>query len=465
MSMFGVLRSPLCLGERKGFLDVSNGALELVLERPKHSVIQRIEDLINSSSDKVVAELRTYSVIELGNVVTNLSYLTEKLNRDSRLQVNISEFFKCVLGGLGGITANFMGQNAVLGFSVGFCALPIIQRVYTYVANHNRQGVITEGDASRFREKISNLVLPIINAKQFIERGVQYAGIDRLFVGIDAVYSCFRKVRPIVLEDIHLYREVVSFVQRKQSEGYYTFLHGQSLKIAMISRFLTKLLQRLEPTRDFSDFHCVRLVTNKDCASYQRNARDFIRRHLYLVIDQLPYYGDKLLAVTVNPLDNTPVEMAFWYWIFNGSVSQDVPDVVIDDVQRAFNLEESTSSVFQETFRKVNEVLYATKPFRSGNLMAICVPKETIENPKTNMAYRSFPWGIPRNPFAPQEVAKYLSRDWISSDSCQARLLTNQLIPENGIKTYHFNTLTESETQACDALLATLTDFVTNSRG
>ncbi len=467
-----LLRDTVCLGKERAFVDVSNGCLQLVPNRPEDGVITRIEELLDNSGDRLIAELSSYSVSQIENLVTNLTYLSEKLNTDSRLQVNISEFFKVVLGGFFAIGMDLLQKghpsasntNLVLAFSVGFCALPVLHNMYTYANRWRRTGV-TQSDCTRLGEKITNFVMPILSkkrsqeCKQHVraeqERGIQLAAIDKLFTTV-------RFLGKPRLEDILLYRNVTTFIQTKQAEQYSVFLHGQSLRLAMISRFLSKLLARIEPDRDLADFQCVRFITKKDadsCPSHKRNIKDFLKSEMYLILEQLNCY-DELISVTVNPFDNTPTETAFYYWHINGNVKQDVPKVVINDIKRCFNITEAASAAIKDTLAKIDQVLCRTQWPRSGNLVAICVPKATLEDPKTCIAYRSYPWGIPRHPLAPQEIIKYLTRNWTSSDSCQARLLTTQLIPENHVKTYHFNTLSISETKECDSLLDALVDRV-----
>ncbi len=469
----GLLTPSLCLGKGKSFVDAVDGTIQLVSERPKNGVISRIENVFDERSGLLVQELQFYSAPQLQNLATNLTYLAEKLNRESSLEINVSDFFKVMAGSLLGFNTFCIGKSigfcmsksigyGLLAFSIGFSALPVLKNIYFGVAGRKRE--VTQSDSRRFSEKITNIILPIVNQKiaesksslmQEQRRAIQLAAIDKLF-------TTTKILRVPTLEDVHTYRKVITFVQTMRKEGYYTFLHGQSLKNAMISKFLSKVLARLEPARDVADFQFLRFTTKKDveeCESHKRSTKAFLLSQYCVILDFIKYY-DELISVTVNPLDNTPTETAFYYWMCNGNVNQDVPKIVIGKLRKVLTLSDESCAAIQDTFDNIMRLLHRTLSIRSGNLVAICVPKNRCADKETCIAYRSFPWGIPRHPFQPHEIVTYLDRDWVTSESCQARLLTTQLVPENQVKTYHFNTLSASENEECDVLLNTLTDRV-----
>lgn len=456
----GLLSDTVCLGREKSFVDVFNGSLKLVPDRPENDVIKRIEELIDNCNDALISELNSYSLVQIENLAINLIYLIEKLNIDSPLQVNISEVWKGIIGICFATVLNIFQQDmakTLLAFSIGVCALPVLSTAYTYMKKWKRTG-ITQSGSTRLGQKITDLIIPILqnkrkkeyqqSVKAVLERGVQLAAIDKLFTTITLI-------RKPEKEDIFLYRKVISFIKEKQTENYYTFLHGQSLKIAMISKFLTKLLEKIEPTRDLTDFQCVRFVSKKhfdNCGFQEKNARSFLKSNCYIISDFFSYYKE-IVSVTVNPFDNTPTETAFSYWMLNASVNKEVFEIVIDMIKKTINISEESCVAIQKTFEKIYEVLYRTKSVRSGNLKAICVPKNMFKHPETCIGYRAFPWGTPRDPLMPEKITNYLEKNWVSSASCQARLLTAQLVPENGVKIYDFNTLSTSETEECDLLL------------
>lgn len=470
----------LVLGKHGEYLESSDNNLQLTNHKPKSGIVDRIENVIDNHKNELVIELSRHTKKEINNFIKNISYLTEKLNIDGTSnspEVEQTFMISTFLTTL--IKLSFESeiqkkeqdvhyfqifQNFVIVSSATVFIHYLFQKIKK-TAQVKFNANIDQMKGEKLFQKLISLIDRAIKLKDTnnsIDSESLIAKRDQgILLGIVDKTLADKSVRKFSTHELdatrETYRKTLKFIRKKKSEGYYVFLHGQNLLGGMLAKLFTKIIKKLEPERKVDNFQFFRLITSKSIdQNTTKNVSSFLRKHCFAIYDDIPYYRDRLLAVSVNPLDHSLGESAVAYWLANTSVNLTFNEFAINELTKISPLKEKTKMAIKEAFCHLDEI-FKNSP-RSGNLVAICIPKEKLENSETCIGYRSYAFGIPGNIFNPEEIAQHASKDWKTSISCQARLLSSQIVPENQIEVFHFNTLSELENNKCESILNALTD-------
>lgn len=210
-------------------------------------------------------------------------------------------------------------------------------------------------------------------------------------------------------------------VRELYSETHYTFIHAQCLSYWVINQFVKELIKISNPHQDLSCFHFFRSKID----TKKVNAKEIIHERIW---DSDSYFRKKLLSVDAYFFNTNIGESANDY-LSNNESDWHGETEIIDDILGSY------LGIFpKEILYKLLELSQEYQKLATiGNLYAICVPKEKINE----MAFRAHPYGIPcKCEKKPIKILNDLQNDNVKYTKCKAiapqyRIVTDQLNPKD----------------------------------
>lgn len=256
--------------------------------------------------------------------------------------------------------------------------------------------------------------------KRDISKEVDYLVKTNKFFSIH-----FERVKEKTLRSVTLGRSL-ELAKKLQEEGYYVFLHGQSLINGAVSDLITEVWRRKQ-TREFDPLHRKWRTEGsmrkwKNVAQYNRRG-DLFNDHVH---------SNSILSVDGLFTRDQECESAFaYYWEARSICEEAIYSLFRGDAPQLLYK-------FQDQF--------ACK----ARMNVIAIPKYLLQNKKTCFVYRSHTNGITCKCYD-ASYATFLQRleehqqGITGKCSSQYRILTYPLDLYEEIRTFTFDTLTESE--------------------
>lgn len=265
-------------------------------------------------------------------------------------------------------------------------------------------------------------------------------------------------------------------VKERYKESHYTFFHGQCSYLVFLSYLIKEMVKITQPDQKFHEFKFLRAPQDTGDGTSITSAKEFLEKHSK-IYDHNLQTRTELLPVDGYMYGTHAAESAMGFLMCNKSYLSEtlirdknrklipLTDVVFKSVFKEFGglkisdeLNEDDEVMIQKFVRRLNAVC-DKKQSALGNIFAICIPKDLVQDDARTPIYRAIGFGPPlENPFDIKSLEEIqsgkISELEIEFGRTQYRILTSALSPENNIKTFAFNMLSKQEKRAIKSELA-----------
>ena len=205
-------------------------------------------------------------------------------------------------------------------------------------------------------------------------------------------------------------------IKEKYKDSHFVFTHAQSHLWATTSELITALFKRIDVKSDYDLCTIFRQPVEK-----RINVKGYLEKKP-LINDSSERHGRELLSVDAHIWSYKSWESALYFLLSKSNVKSTTETIV-------FNTIYPHIAGYLLKSRVTNEILAIARrrqlESKIGTLFLICIPKKMVENPETNIAYRSLPYGIPLPQLAQTKEIQILEK--LQDDRFACSGITNKI--------------------------------------
>ncbi len=241
-------------------------------------------------------------------------------------------------------------------------------------------------------------------------------------------------------------------LKRLYKDTHYVFTHGQASNISMINLINQECIKVFTPHFYHplkSPFRLPHTIT------YSKNANDFIDtyRASGMTFMDDGYHSDKMISVDAQFWNQSTCESALYFFRGNSNISF----TNVSGLKKIFKenfLNYLPHEKFAEQFadKAVKIAQKRSSTTKIGVLYAICIPKEIIQNDKTNFAYHCHAFGRTCCCFFFKNRVTLLNEmqadkmtKCFGGSITQYRILTSRLTEEKGVRSFAVDALPKAK--------------------